>query len=298
MGNGKKLLLIVNPKAGTQGATKGIFNMADVFCAAGFDLSLRITQCRNDACETVKAVGENYDYIVCSGGDGTLNEVVSGALTLDTQPLIGYIPSGSTNDFATNLGLVKNDFRGGAKRIVEGKASSVDVGLIGDRHFCYTASFGAFTAVTYSTPQNIKNVLGRFAYFLEAVKDIASIREYKVKVTDKEGNTRAGEYIFGFIANTLSMGGILDLEGLNVSLNDGKFECLLIKTPENAIALNEIITALVTNNFECPHFDILKSSEFTVEFNENVDWTIDGEYGAFGERVNILALPKAINIVV
>jgi len=157
-----------------------------IFCAAGFELSLRITQGRFDACETVKNIGEGFDYIVCSGGDGTLNEVISGVLSLNKQPLIGYIPSGSTNDFASNLGLVKNDFKGGAKRIIEGSPRAVDVGLIGNRYFSYTASFGAFTAITYTTPQNVKNILGRAAYFLEAPKDLTSLRPYKVKVTDKE----------------------------------------------------------------------------------------------------------------
>lgn len=294
----KKLLLIVNPKAGMQSSSKGLCTMADAFCAAGFELSLRITQGRFDACETVKNIGEGFDYIVCSGGDGTLNEVVSGVLSLSKQPLIGYIPSGSTNDFASNLGLAKNDFKGGAKRIIEGTPRAVDVGLIGNRYFSYTASFGAFTAITYTTPQNVKNILGRAAYFLEAPKDLTSLRPYKVKVTDKEGNIKENEYVFGCIANTLTMAGILNLDGLNVALDDGNFECLLIKMPSNAIELNEIVTALVTQDFSCPHFDILKSSEFSVEFDSDVDWTIDGEHGAFGANVNIMALPKAIKIVV
>ena len=293
-----KMLLIVNPKAGMQSSSKGLCAMADVFCANGFELTLRITQGRYDACETVKKTGEQYDYIVCSGGDGTLNEVISGVLSLNKQPLIGYIPSGSTNDFASNLGLAKNDFKGGADRIVNGKPKAVDVGLIGNRYFSYTASFGAFTAVTYKTPQNFKNILGRAAYFLEAPKDLTNLRPYKVKVTDKEGHIKENEYIFGCIANTLTMAGILNLDGLNVALDDGNFECLLIKVPQNALELNEIVTALVTQDFTCPHFDILKSSEFSVEFDSDVDWTIDGEHGSFGDKIDIMALPKAISILI
>ncbi len=298
MSGAKKLLLIINPKAGMQSAAKGLFSIAEVFCNAGFDVSLHITRCGLDACETVKRKGEEFDYIVCSGGDGTLNEVISGVMSLNKQPLIGYIPSGSTNDFASNLGLAKNDFRGISQRIVNGTPKAIDIGLIGDRYFSYTASFGAFTAVTYTTPQNVKNILGRAAYFLEAPKDLTSLRPYKVKVTDKEGNVRENEYIFGCIANTLTMAGILNLDGLNVALDDGTFECLLIKVPRNALELNEIVTALVTQDFECPHFDILKSSEFSVEFDSPVDWTIDGEHGAFGQKVNVMALPKAIQIVI
>lgn len=295
---GRKMLLIINPKAGTQGSSRGIFSMANVFCAAGLELTLRVTQAKDDAFHTVKNTGAEFDYIVCSGGDGTLNEVISGLMTLEKQPLLGYIPSGSTNDFASNLGLIKNDYKGGAKRIVKGVPKAIDIGAIENRYFSYVASFGAFTSITYTTPQTYKNVLGRMAYFLAAPKDIASIRPYKLKVTDKNGNVTEGEYIFGCVANTLSMAGILNLDGLKVNLDDGVFECLLVKVPHNALELNEIVTALVTQDFNCPYFDIIKSSVFDFEFEDSVNWTIDGEHGAFGEKVSIKALNKAIKIVI
>lgn len=296
---GKKLLYITNPKAGMQGATRGLYTAVNAFCADGFDVSVRVTQSAGDATETVKNIGSQYDYIVANGGDGTLNEVIKGILTLRTRPKIGYIPSGSTNDFGTNMGLKKNDFKGGAKRIINGTPFDMDVGVIEDVPFSYVASFGAFTAVCYETPQSAKNVWGRLAYFLVAAKDLASIKPIRVKVTTKEGETVEDEYLFGCVSNTFSMAGLVNFENLKVKLDDGMFECMLIKVPDGAIALNKIITSLVSQDFlNCPYIDILRSSEFNFEFEERQDWTIDGEYGPFGEKVNIYAAPKAITLMI
>lgn len=299
MNKSKRVLLIINPKAGTQGSTKGLFNMINAFCKAGYDVSVRITQSAGDATETVKNQGEQFDIVVCSGGDGTLNEVIAGVVNLKKKPQLGYIPSGSTNDFASNLGLAKNNFKAGAERIVNGKPFNLDIGMIdGKTPFSYVASFGAFCSVSYSTPQSSKNILGRLAYFLEAAKDLPNIKPIYTKVTTAEGKVMSGHYLFGGVANTFRMAGVLKLDSLNVSLNDGVFECLLIKTPENPIEFNETVTALATENYDSPYLDIASSSSFTFEFDERIDWTIDGEYGPFDKTVKIEAVPGAIQIII
>lgn len=295
---GKKLLYIINPRAGVQTSSRGMYTVVNAFCAAGCDVSVRVTQNAGDACETVKNTGGQYDYIVCSGGDGTLNEVITGLLTLENKPRIGYIPSGSTNDFGTNMGLKKNDFKGGTKRIISGEPFPMDVGLIEGRPFCYVASFGAFTEISYATPQASKNFWGKLAYFLEVPKDLSSIKPIHLKVTDADGNVSEGDYLFGCVSNTFSMAGIVKFENLKVKLDDGKFECMLIRDTKNPVVITEIAAAILSKEFKSDHIDILRSSKFTFEFDTPQDWTLDGEYGPFDKKVTISVAEKAMTIMI
>ncbi len=295
---GKKLLYIINPKAGVQTASRGMYTVVNAFCEAGYEVSVRVTQNAGDACETVKNTGEGYDYVVCSGGDGTLNEVICGILTLEKKPKIGYIPSGSTNDFGTNMGMKKNDFKGGAKRIINGEPFPMDVGLIEGRPFCYVASFGAFTEISYGTSQAAKNFWGRLAYFLEVPKDLSNIKPIHLKVSDAEGNITEGNYLFGCVSNTFSMAGIVNFENLKVKLDDGQFECMLIKDTKNPVAITEIAAAILSKEFKSDYITILRSSHFTFEFETRQDWTLDGEYGPFDRRVDISVAEKAMTIMI
>ena len=234
-----------------------------------------ITGRRGDATRFA-SYGAEYDLIVCAGGDGTLNEVISGMLKSDVHTPLGYIPCGSTNDFATSMGISTN-IKKCAESIVSAQPLPLDVGSFNDKYFTYVASFGAFTAASYSAPQDAKNFWGPIAYVFEGIKDLQSIKPYHVKFTSGD-EVYEDDYVFGAIANSTSFGGIVKLKDELVCLNDGLFEVLLIKMPQNIVDLNNIITNLSTNNFDKRHFDFFKASKLTVSPSEILPWSLDGEY--------------------
>ena len=225
----KKLLMIVNPRAGRNKSRGPLFDAAAIFSQAGYLLSIHNTTPRaGDAAEAAAAAGD-YDVVAAVGGDGTLNEVVSGLMTLERPPILGYLPQGSTNDFASSLHLPAKPEEAAAA-MVAAAPRRLDVGRWGERYFVYVASFGAFTRSSYTASQAAKNALGHFAYILEGMKDLNSLRPYRVKLT-ADGEALDGEYLFGAVCNSTSIGGLMKLEEERVVLDDGKFELLLIPNP-------------------------------------------------------------------
>jgi len=271
----KKLLLIVNPVAGKKKLRSQLLDVVQIFAQGGFSTTVVVTGRRREASEFA-ALAKDYDRIACAGGDGTLNEVISGMLEHNITIPLGYIPCGSTNDFASSMGLPSN-IKKAAEIIVNGMPYPLDVGRFDKRHFTYVSSFGLFTAASYSTDQEIKNLLGHAAYVFEGIKDLSAIKPYHMKFVS-DGKTYEGNYIFGAIANSTSFGGIIKLKQELVSLNDGMFEVLLVKMPKTLVDLNVIINSLTTSNFNNDRFEFFKASKLEITPSEPTAWSLDGEY--------------------
>lgn len=293
----EKILFIYNPKAGKGKIKNNLLEIIDVFVKAKYSVTAYSTQGPGDAQNQVKyREKEFYDFIVCCGGDGTLDEVVTGMMQCEEKIPIGYIPAGSTNDFARSLGISDNMIEA-ANEIVKGKIFSCDVGEFNDDAFIYVAAFGLFTEVSYATDQQMKNTLGHMAYILEGVKSLSSIKSYEMQIESEEG-TIEGEFIYGMVTNSISVGGIKNITGKNVKLDDGKFEVILIKRPSNPVELNNIVISLVTHNLNTSCIQMLKTSYLKVKSKEKVSWTLDGEFGGNHNEVTIHNRQKAISIIV
>ncbi len=267
-----------------------------VFNAAGYEVSVYVTVASGDGIEVARQRAGDYDLVVCAGGDGTFNEVASGVIQSGTACPIGYIPCGSTNDFANSLGLSKNILQA-AKDIVNGEPADFDMGDFGGRHFSYVASFGAFTKASYATTQSVKNSLGHLAYILGGIKELPSLHGYPAKVQTDEGLVFEGKYLFGAISNSTSVGGILTLDPNRVDLSDGLFEVLLVKCPANILDLNECILALTKQNYESRMIDFCSAKRVTVTADASMDWTLDGEHEPGHDYVEVRNLHNAIRVM-
>lgn len=270
-----RLLLIVNLTAGQKRIHKKLPDVLHIFCRNGYLPTVLTTLYQGHARELAASYAHDYDVIVCAGGDGTLSETIQGLMDARLQKPLGYIPCGTTNDLATTLGLSKEADQA-AKDIVTGTAIPVDVGLFNGKTFSYTASFGAFTRTSYTTPQTLKNTLGHLAYLLEGIKDITNIQPISAHIkTDAEEFD--GKYVFGSISNSTSLGGILTLDKNTVLLDDGKFELMLMESPQNAYELSQLLINLAQRKFE-PPIHLIASSTIEITSHQPLDWTLDGEY--------------------
>ncbi|MEY8353698.1 YegS/Rv2252/BmrU family lipid kinase [Lachnospiraceae bacterium 54-53] len=292
----KKMLFIFNPRSGKAQIRNKLMDILDIFTKAGYELTVHVTQHPGDAMETAAAYGNMADLVVCSGGDGTLNETISGLMELDEFPDLGYIPAGSTNDFASSLKISKNMITA-AGAAVSGEPFPIDIGCFcGDRHFVYIAAFGAFTEVSYLTPQDKKNVLGHQAYMLEGMKSLASIKSYAMRVESEEMSLE-GEFIFGMVTNTISVGGFKGLVTQDVALDDGEFEVLLIRTPKTPLDLTNIINYMFLKEEPNEYVHKFRTRSLKILPEEPVDWVLDGEFGGTRREVNIINLKKQIRIM-
>ena len=293
----KTLHLVINPNAGTRQGRRFLPEMASVFNRAGYLCGVYVTEKRGDAAAFVRDHAGEADLVVACGGDGTLNEVISGLQAGGHQTPLGYVPCGSTNDFANGLGLPAAPLLA-CEAIVAGSPRTLDAGLFGaDRYFSYTASFGAFTSVSWSTPQNVKNLLGRVAYILEGIRSLADIRPIHMKIA-ADGRTLEGDFIFGAVCNSTSLGGVLKLESGEVHMNDGLFEALLVPFPQDLLALNRILSALGARRHDDPSLRFLRASEFVFDGPPDLTWTLDGEAAAGGGRVVIRNVRDAFRLMV
>ena len=292
----KRLLFIINPCSGKGRIRNKLLSVLDIFAKRGYRVETYVTQEALDARRKAVTRGRSADLIVCSGGDGTLNEVVSGMMELKRLPVLGYIPAGSTNDYAASLGLPRW-IENAARLAAEGKASPVDVGKFGDdRYFVYIAAFGAFTEVSYLTPQDKKNLLGHQAYMLEAVKSLMDIRGRQMKITWEEGELE-GEFLFGMVTNTTSVGGFKGLVSRDVALDDGWFEALFIRMPKNPLDLSGIVSYLFLKEEDNAFVYRFKTRKLKIAAAEDVDWVLDGEFGGKKREVEIENLEKRLYIV-
>lgn len=292
----EKMLFLYNPKAGkTQIQTK-LSEIIQIFSSAGYEITVYPTRKTMDATEKVAQDAKNYDLLAVSGGDGTLNEAVTGLMRSGCSIPIGYIPSGSTNDFADSLHLSRDMVRA-ARDIVRGKGFCCDIGKFNDRNFVYIAAFGLFTDISYETKQDMKNMLGHLAYILEGIKRISAIQSYHMKVTCGT-KTIEDDFMYGMVTNSVSVGGFKRITGKYVKLDDGEFEVTLIKKPKNAKELNELMTALVNRDIDAERIYCFKASSVSFESPEKVAWTVDGEFGGRHNRVLIENQCKAVEILI
>jgi YegS/Rv2252/BmrU family lipid kinase len=281
----KTLLMIVNPTAGRSRSHGPLYDAAVVLSQAGWLLSIHQTTHAGDAAETAAQQGGAFDAVVAVGGDGTLNEVLSGLLTLEDPPPLGYLPQGTTNDFASSLRLPAAP-AAAARRMVQAPPRRLDIGRWNGRHFLYVASFGAFTKSSYSAPRAAKNALGHFAYILEGMKDLDSLRPYQVRLT-ADGEVLDGEYLFGAVCNSTSIGGLMKLDPERVVLDDGRFELLLIPSPRTAVDLQNLVLALLNQQYDREGVVFRHVSALRLETAEDLPWSLDGEYAASAPVVEI-----------
>lgn len=291
---GKKLLFVYNPKAGKAMIKNKLADILDIFAREGYEITIVPTQKRGDAREVVEGRRDSYELVVCSGGDGTLDEVVTGMIRSGIRTPIGYIPAGSTNDFGGSLSLPKKMVRA-AETIMEGRNFPCDVGSFNDDIFVYIAAFGLFTDVSYETGQDMKNILGYMAYLLEGMKRLSSVRSFPMKVS-WEGNQVEENFIFGMITNSVSVGGFKNITGKHVKLDDGVFEVTLIKSPRNPVELNNIMLSLLNRNIDTNAMYCFRTAELVLESKESVAWTLDGENGGSHTKVVIRNICKGMEI--
>lgn len=293
----KRMLFIYNPRAGKELLKAQLSDIIDIFVKAGYEVVVYPTQSYRDAYKKILEFdASRYELIVCSGGDGTIDEVVTGMMHRSTRIPIGYIPTGTTNDFANSLHIPKGLLKA-ADNAVNGVVFPCDVGQFNDDIFVYVAAFGIFTDVSYETKQEVKNILGHLAYVLEGTKRLFNVPSYRIRVTH-DGEEIEDEFILGMVTNSRSVGGFRNMIGKNVVFDDGLFEVTLIRKPTNPIALQEIIAALLIEQVDTKHMYTFKTGEITFESLEEIPWTLDGEFGGEHDEVVIRNMKQQLEIMV
>lgn len=293
----KKLFLVMNPCSGKKRANKVLAEIIDVFNRADYEVTAYMTAARGDATRAAAERASDFDRIVCIGGDGTLNEVIAGLHEVGQQTPIGYIPAGSTNDFASSLDLPK-DLLDAARLAATGEPRKLDIGSFNGRCFSYVASFGAFTRTSYATPQGMKNALGHVAYLLAGAKELTSIRSTHMRFVLADGTSFEDDYIFGAISNSTSVAGLLTLSPDLVDLNDGLFELLLIRKPRSLLELSDCVLALTTQEYYTPMLTMVSTGRVEIDCPSELDWTLDGEYAAGQAHCVVENLHDAIRVIV
>lgn len=293
MATKKDMLLIVNPCAGKMTIKNHLLNVIKIFSDAGFKVTVYPTKSRGDAEREVFATAKQYSDIVCCGGDGTLNEVINGIMRSGAKVNLGYIACGTLNEWSQGLGISKN-IAHAANDIAKCNLVPLDIGDFAGRYFSYTASFGAFTDASYSAPQDAKNILGQAAYIIEGIKSLSNIKPIRLEFSCKE-KTVKGDYLFGAISNSMSVGGIVKFDQTKVALNDGLFEVFLIKHPKKAAELQTIISAVLSRNFDCELIEFFHTDTLTVSGPDKLYWTLDGEMAESSGQFKLTNVHNAIS---
>lgn len=300
-----KALFILNPHSGKGQIKNHLLDVINVLVRGGYEVTVYPTQDRGDAVKAMRERKKGYDLVVCSGGDGTLDEIVTGMIQSGFKTKIGYIPAGSTNDFANSL-KIPSSMKKAAEIAVNGRAFACDVGRFNDDVFVYIAAFGLFTEVSYGTPQEMKNMLGHTAYIIEGLKHLQNVKASHLKVAyvAENGETKVIEddFVFGMVTNSRSIGGFKSIAGNvfkgDISLDDGLFEVTLIKMPQNPMELNSILAALAIENIDTKYMYSFKSSRLTVESLTEVAWTLDGEFGGNHTKAELFNDSHGMEIMV
>ncbi len=293
----KKLLIITNPYSGKAKIKNDLLKIIQIFSDASFDVTVYPTKHPGDA--TLKASllnDKDYDRIVVCGGDGTLNEVITGIMQKDLKCTLGYIPYGTLNEWSSSLKISRNPSIA-ASDIITGVETDLDIGKFNDKYFSYTASFGAFTEASYSAPQEIKNVLGQAAYFFEGIKSLSNIKpiHLRFECDDREID---GNFLFGAISNSMSVGGIVKFNDSVVKLNDGKFEVLLIKNPTTISQFQSIVDGILRKDLSRDGIEFFHASNVVVHGSKDVPWTLDGEFAEGNETITLTNIPSALHLIV
>ena len=293
----KKLLLIVNPCSSRAKMRTELLRVVEILSDGGYTVTVYPTKARGDATDFVCTLQEDeYDRIVVCGGDGTLNEVITGLMKSGLHITLAYIPSGTLNEWSSGLGIARSIPKA-AEDITAGKKIQLDIGRFGEKYFSYTASFGAFTDASYSAPQDIKNVLGQAAYFFEGIKSLGNIKPVHLRFKTKDREIE-DDFLFGAVSNSMSVGGIVKFDESVVKLNDGQFEVLLIKNPDNILKLQPIIDGILKRDFAKEGIEFFTADSVTVTGGDGLSWTLDGEYAKGEEEIVISNLHNAIELIV
>ena len=292
----KDLLLILNPMAGLRRANRYLPEIIRLFIERGYRCEVFVTGAAGDATKYLSGCARQYDLIVCAGGDGTLNETIAGMLSGNVACPLGYIPCGTTNDYASSIGL-STDVMRAARDIVDGFARSIDIGSFNGRHFVYTATCGAFARASYSTPQAVKNVLGHMAYILEGLRDLTTIKPIHMRV-EADDRTLDDEFILCSITNSTSVGGILKLDAQMVALNDGKFEVILVRAPATPAQFSRILYGLTAQDLPNEMIHFFSASRIRVTCDAPMEWTLDGEHEPETRVANLDNLHSAVRIMI
>ncbi len=293
----KRLLLIVNPLSGQAKMNTKLLKVVEIFSSADYSVTVYPTKAKGDATNHCLTLSDNdYDLIVVCGGDGTLNEVITGIMQKGLNIPLGYIPAGTLNEWSSGLKISRN-IETAAKDILTGQRIRLDIGKFGDKYFSYTSSFGAFTSASYSAPQDVKNVLGQAAYFFEGIKSLAAIKPIRLKCSYEQGEVE-GEFLFGAISNSMSVGGIVKYDKSAVELNDGQFEVLLIRNPDNLLKLQPIIDGILKHEFDREGIVFFKTQKLSIETEESLSWTLDGEFAETNGEIGISNVHNAITFIV
>lgn len=289
----KKLLFIFNPVAGKNKINSYLSGIISAFCEKNYDVHIYASKAKNDMYNYFRKYNQDYELIIVSGGDGSLNEIVNAYMKSNYKPVIGYIPAGTTNDFSKNLDLPA-DMSECAKRIINGNIMTCDLGLF-NRHsyFTYVAAFGSISEISYSTPQASKNILGQNAYVVEGLKQLVNLKKFHLKI-EYDGGIIEDDFCHGMVSNSKSIGGIKFYKEYELSLSDGKFECLFIKYPNNPIDMQQIVTSIATVSFNNSHFYQFQTSKLKITSEEKVNWTLDGEYAGSSKTTTIDNCHKVI----
>ena len=291
----KKMLFLMNPVAGQRKANRFLGDVLTLFNRAGYEVTVYMTAGSGDAARMARKKAMDMDLIVCCGGDGTFNETISGVLSSGADVPVGYIPAGTTNDFAASLKL-PTDIMAAARNIVEGAPVSYDVGKFGERYFTYVASFGAFTRASYNTPQSVKNALGHMAYVLSGISELSQIRKEHVRL-EMENRIIEDDFVFGAICNATSVGGMLTLDPRLVDMADGKLELLLVRVPNSLQEITECIQAIQNQQYNCAMITLVSVDKIQVFADPEMPWTLDGEFGG-NNCVNVVEnCPRAITVM-
>ncbi len=292
----KKMLFVMNPFAGQRKANRLLPEIISLFNRADYDVEVYMTGGQGDAVGVVERKASTVDLVVCCGGDGTFNETVSGILRAGSGVSVGYIPAGTTNDFAASLNLPTNILQA-AQDIVEGEPVPYDVGKFGDRYFSYVASFGAFTKVSYSTPQNVKNALGHTAYVLDSIQELSQLKDVHVRI-EMDDAAVEDDFLFGAISNSTSVGGILTLDAKQVDMGDGMFEVLLVRSPRNLLEISDCIRAIRTQKYDdCAMITFTSTRAARVVAAPDMPWTLDGEKDDGRSEIMVENLHHAIRLI-
>lgn len=289
----KKLLFIYNPMSGQKTVGSQLSTIVDYFCKHGYMPTVYATQKPDDARDKVKEFAKFFDEIVVSGGDGTLDEVVSGLLKSDSASIIGYIPTGSTNDFSRSLNI-PTEIKKATRLSIHGQIMDIDLGKFNSKFFTYVAAFGSFAQVSYETDQSMKNIFGRFAYILEGVKTVSNLKSYHAKVTIDDEEFE-GDFIHFMATNSVSVGGFNNFYKKNIGLDDGIFESVLVRKPKGLLELNAIIEGLRSNK-ENENIIFRSGTNFKVESDEKIDWTLDGDFGGSYTKSEVKVLNRAVKL--
>ncbi len=291
----KQMLLILNPRAGVKKANKTLVDIVNIFNRAGYCVQIHVTDGPKDASLAVKTFAPGKDLVVCCGGDGTFNETVTGLMEAGIDLPIGYIPAGSTNDFANSLDLPISPIAA-AELIVNGTPEHLDIGKFGDRYFSYVASFGAFTKASYNTPQTVKNALGHTAYLLEGIGELSQIRKIHA-LLELDEEVLEDDYLFGAVCNSTSVGGIFTIDPNQVDMSDGKFEVLLVRAPRDLAEIAECIAAVQKQQYNSRMMTFRSAKDIKIQISPDIFWTLDGEKADGQEAIEIANLHHAIRLV-